>query len=65
MKNIGYGEGYKYAHDFDDKVTEMHCLPDNLQGRHYYRPTDQGFEARLRARLAEIGKLKKNVASDE
>jgi putative ATPase len=64
MKNIGYGEGYEYAHDFDDKVTEMQCLPNNLQGRQYYRPTDQGFEARLRMRLAEIGKLKKKVASD-
>lgn len=64
MKNIGYGEGYKYAHDFEDKVAEMQCLPDNLLGRQYYRPTDQGFEARLRARMAEIGKLKKKVASD-
>jgi putative ATPase len=65
MKNIGYGEGYKYAHDFEDKVPEMQCLPDNLLGRQYYRPTDQGFEARLRARMAEIGKLKKKVASGE
>jgi len=36
----------------------MQCLPDNLVGRTYYKPTDQGFEARLRARMAEIGKLK-------
>jgi len=63
MKNVGYGEGYKYAHDFEDKVTEMQCLPDNLVGRQYYRPTDQGFEARLRMRMAEIGKMKKKVAS--
>jgi len=58
MKNVGYGEGYKYAHDFEDKVTEMQCLPDNLVGREYYRPTDQGFEARLRSRVAEIAKAK-------
>ena len=58
MKNIGYGEGYKYAHDFEEKVTGMQCLPDNLVGRQYYRPTDQGFEARLRARMAEIAKTK-------
>jgi putative ATPase len=64
MKNIGYGEGYKYAHDFEDNITEMPCLPDNLLGRQYYRPTDHGFEARLRARIAEIGKLKKKVASE-
>ena len=58
MLNIGYGEGYKYAHDFEVKVTEMRCLPDNLVGRVYYRPTEQGFEARLRARMEEIAKMK-------
>jgi len=58
MKNIGYGEGYKYAHNFDDKVTDMTCLPDNLSARVYYKPTDQGFEQRLRLRLDEIRKLK-------
>ncbi len=58
MKNVGYGEGYKYAHNFDEKVTDMTCLPDNLAGRTYYKPTDQGFEQRLRARLDEIRKLK-------
>jgi len=62
MKNVGYGEGYKYAHDFEEKVTEMRCLPDNLSGRVYYQPTDQGFEARLRGRMEEIVKLKKRVA---
>jgi putative ATPase len=64
MKHIGYGQGYKYAHDFEDKVTEMQCLPDNLAGRVYYHPTDQGFEERLRKRMAEIAKIKK-VASGE
>jgi len=58
MKNIGYGEGYKYAHNFDDKLTDMTCLPDNLSGRIYYKPTDQGFEQRLRLRLDEIRKVK-------
>jgi putative ATPase len=58
MKNIGYGDGYKYAHDFQEKVTEMQCLPDNLIGREYYKPTDQGFEARLRTRLQDIRKIK-------
>jgi putative ATPase len=58
MKNIGYGEGYKYAHNFPDKVTDMQCLPDNLSGRTYYKPTDQGFEARLRTRMEEIRKIK-------
>jgi len=58
MKNIGYGEGYKYAHNFEEKVADMSCLPENLSGRSWYKPTDQGFENRLRARLDEIRKLK-------
>jgi putative ATPase len=58
MKNVGYGEGYKYAHNFEEKVTDMTCLPDNLADRTYYKPTDQGFEQRLRARLDDIRKLK-------
>jgi putative ATPase len=58
MKNIGYGEGYKYAHNFEEKITDMNCLPDNLAGRSYYKPTDQGFEQRLRTRLDEIRRLK-------
>jgi putative ATPase len=62
MKNIGYGEGYKYAHNFEEKVTDMTCLPDNLSGRTYYQPSDQGFEARLRARMDEIAKMKRKSA---
>src|SRR5271168_5223177 len=62
MKNVGYGQGYKYAHDFDEKLTDMSCLPDNLAGRTYYKPTDQGFEHRLRARLDEIRKIKSRGA---
>ncbi len=58
MKNVGYGHGYKYAHNYEEKVTDMSCLPENLSTRTYYRPTDQGFEQRLRQRLAEIRNLK-------
>lgn len=54
MKNLGYGKGYQYAHDAKDKLTNMQCLPDSLIGRVYYRPTDQGVEARFRDRLAKI-----------
>jgi putative ATPase len=64
MKNIGYGEGYKYAHNFEEKVTDMSCLPDNLAGRAYYQPTDQGFEARLRARLDDIRKIKSRTTAN-
>ncbi len=64
MKNIGYGAGYQYAHNHEDKITDMQCLPDNLVGRSWYKPTDQGFEARLRVRLEEIRKLKARGASN-
>jgi putative ATPase len=64
MREIGYGRGYQYAHDYDDKLTDMPCLPENLAGRSYYRPTDQGFEQRLRQRLEEIRRIqtKKRVS---
>src|ERR1700683_2707952 len=58
MKNVGYGQGYKYAHNFDQKLTDMTCLPDNLAGRTYYKPTDQGFEQRIRQRLDDIRKIR-------
>jgi putative ATPase len=64
MKNIGYGEGYKYAHNFEDKVTDMSCLPNNLSGRVYYKPIDQGFEARLRQRIDEIRKIKSRTVPE-
>jgi putative ATPase len=54
MKEIGYGKGYQYAHDVEEKVADMECLPKSLAGKTYYRPTDQGFEARLRQRMEEI-----------
>ncbi|MGA9592406.1 MAG: replication-associated recombination protein A [Candidatus Acidiferrales bacterium] len=58
MKNIGYGKGYQYAHDAEEKVTDMTCLPESLLGRKYFRPTDQGFEARIRQRMAEIARIR-------
>jgi putative ATPase len=58
MKNMGYGKGYQYAHDQEDKVTDMTCLPESLSGKTYYHPTDQGFEARLRQRMEEIRRIK-------
>lgn len=54
MKDLGYGQGYQYAHDTADKLTNMQCLPDSLQGRVYYRPTEEGVEGRFKTRLAEI-----------
>ncbi len=59
MKGIGYGKDYRYAHDEPEGVAPMECLPDNLRGREYYRPTERGLEARLRVRLAEIKKIRR------
>jgi putative ATPase len=50
MKGLGYGKGYKYAHDFPDAVVDQQHLPESLKGRKYYQPTDRGFEAELRKR---------------
>src|SRR5487761_938251 len=58
MKNVGYGKGYQYAHNAEEKVTNMTCLPDSLRDRVYYHPTDQGAEARIRQRLEEIRRIK-------
>jgi putative ATPase len=54
MKGLGYGRGYQYAHDLENKVADMQCLPDNLRGRVYYQPTNEGIEKRIRERLEEI-----------
>ena len=54
MQELEYGKGYQYAHDAADKLTNMQCLPDSLLGRTYYSPTEQGLEARYKARLAQI-----------
>ena len=59
MADLDYGKGYQYAHDAEDKLTNMQCLPDSLMGREYYRPTEQGLEARYKARLEEIKAWKK------
>jgi putative ATPase len=58
MKGLGYGQGYKYAHDLDSKVADMQCLPDNLRDRVYYQPTEQGEEKRMRERLEELKRLR-------
>jgi putative ATPase len=57
MKGLGYGAGYKYAHDEPEGVADMRCLPEHLEGRRYYRPTDRGVEARIKEAL-ERGKQK-------
>ena len=59
MKDLNYGKGYQYAHDAQDKLTNMQCLPDNLLDRVYYQPTEQGIEGRYKTRLEQIKAWKK------
>lgn len=59
MKELDYGKGYQYAHDTADKLTNMQCLPDSLLGKEYYHPTEEGTEAKYKARLEEIKDWKK------
>ena len=58
MKELHYGEGYQYAHDTQDKLTNMQCLPDSLKDRRYYLPTEQGVEARYKERFEAIRRWK-------
>jgi len=60
MKGLGYGKGYQYAHDVEQKVTDMQCLPDSLRDRVYYHPTNQGIEKRIKERLEEISRTKQS-----
>jgi putative ATPase len=62
MKGLGYGRGYRYAHDLDSKVANMECLPDNLHGRVYYQPTNEGIEKRIRDRMEEIRRQRAHAA---
>src|SRR5690349_15943718 len=61
MKNLGYGQGYQYAHDLEGKVADMQCLPENLKDRRYYHPTNEGVEKRIRDRMEEIRRKRKAV----
>ena len=61
MRELEYGKGYKYAHNFKEKLTDMQCLPDSLVGREYYRPTEEGLEKKYKARLDEIKEWKKKL----
>ena len=64
MKAMGYGAGYKYAHDFEGKVADVQSLPDNLRDRVYYRPTTEGVEREFRKRIEEIRKRRTASKSD-
>ena len=59
MQELNYGKGYQYAQNTEEKLTNMQCLPDSLLGTEYYKPTTQGLEARVKARLYEIKRWKR------
>lgn len=54
MKESNYGKGYVYAHDTEEKMARMKCLPDSLADRRYYNPTEQGAEKQVKERLEQI-----------
>lgn len=59
MKELNYGAGYQYAHDAEEKITNMRCLPDSLLNRTYYQPTNQGSESRVQERMKQIDEWRK------
>jgi putative ATPase len=58
MKDLGYGKGYRYAHDYEEAFVPQDYLPEKLAGDIYYRPTDRGYEKIIRERLEKWRKLK-------
>jgi putative ATPase len=58
MKGLGYGKGYQYAHNLEEKVADMPCLPESLAGRVYFEPQDVGEETAIKQWLEEIAKRK-------
>ena len=58
MKNLGYGKGYRYAHDFNDGFVAQEHLPDKLAGTAFYEPTDRGYEKTIKQRLDKWRALK-------
>jgi len=65
MKELGYGEGYKYAHDYPGHFVEQQYLPDTLQGKQFYMPGDQGYEKQIMNRLKTWWQAKKKPPATE
>ncbi len=65
MKDLAYGKGYRYAHDEEDAVAEMTCLPPALEGRKYYEPKERGFEKEIKRRLDGWADIKKRRRTSE
>ena len=61
MRELEYGKGYQYAHDYEEAVTAMECLPENLKGHEYYHPSEHGSEINYKRRIENIKKWKKGA----
>ncbi|MCI8581520.1 MAG: replication-associated recombination protein A [Dorea sp.] len=64
MKELEYGKGYEYAHDTEEKLTYMQCMPDSLKDREYYHPTRQGEEEEIKERLKKIKEWKNHTVTN-
>jgi len=65
MEELGYGKDYMYAHDYEGHITAMQCLPDSLKDKHYYNPSDQGVEKRVKEHKDQIEAWKKAQRAKE
>ncbi len=65
MKELGYAKGYRYAHDEEDRIADLDCLPDSLKGRSYYHPTQEGREKLLAQRMEEIRQIRSKKRTGE
>ena len=65
QKDAGYGKGYSYAHDSEEKLTAMQCLPDEIKDNVYYHPTNQGVESRIGKRYEDIENWKRQMRESE
>jgi len=62
MKDVGYGAGYKYAHEYPEAATDLQCLPDSLIGRRYYNPTSRGFEKTITERMEFLARMREEFS---
>ncbi|MEO7277162.1 MAG: replication-associated recombination protein A, partial [Sphingomicrobium sp.] len=65
MKDIGYGQGYAYDHDSDDGFSGQDYWPEDMEPQRFYKPTDRGFEARIRERLDYWEKQRKELQQSD
>lgn len=64
MNDLHYGEGYTYAHDTEEKIAAMTCLPESLKDRRYYLPTEEGAEGAFKNRLERSRSFRLGVLRD-